>query len=97
MFSRRSTAPKPSDSSVHGSERSSRSGSTGHAGTPTTDSGGIIQNVTSRYLKKESLQALLEDLFPEQTDFKIRQREDLWCFTAPRKVEESEIDRIRDF
>jgi hypothetical protein len=30
------------------------------------------QNVTARYLKKTRLQALLERLFPGQTDFNIR-------------------------
>ncbi|CAN8095327.1 unnamed protein product [Discula destructiva] len=48
--------------------------------------------VTARYLKKASLQNLLEKLFPGQTDFNITMREDQWCFTAPRKVEESEIE-----
>jgi hypothetical protein len=32
----------------------------------------VTQNVTARYLKKTSLQALLERLFPGQTEFNIR-------------------------
>lgn len=34
----------------------------------------VTQNATTRYLTKESLQKLLEKLFPGQTDFKIRVR-----------------------
>lgn len=30
------------------------------------------QNSCRKYLKKTSLQTLLEDLFPDQTDFNIR-------------------------
>lgn len=32
----------------------------------------VTQNVTARYLTKAKLQALLERLFPGQTDFNIR-------------------------
>jgi hypothetical protein len=32
----------------------------------------VTQNATSRYLKKSSLQALLQRLFPEQKQFNIR-------------------------
>jgi hypothetical protein len=39
------------------------------------------QNTTSRYLLKKRLQALLERLFPGQTEFNIRVR--LLCFYAP--------------
>ncbi|KAK3341965.1 hypothetical protein B0T25DRAFT_586036 [Lasiosphaeria hispida] len=56
----------------------------------------VHQNVTSRYLKRDTLQELLEQLFPGQKDFNIRMKEDQWCFSAPRKVEDSEIDSIRD-
>ncbi|KAI3551428.1 hypothetical protein CABS03_01487 [Colletotrichum abscissum] len=31
----------------------------------------VAQNVTSRYLKKASLQQLLEKIFPGHTDFEI--------------------------
>ncbi|KAK7951621.1 uncharacterized protein PG986_007349 [Apiospora aurea] len=48
----------------------------------------VTQNATTRYLKKESLQKLLERLFPGQTDFKIRLKEDQWSFTAPTVVKE---------
>ena len=34
----------------------------------------VTQNATTRYLTKDSLQKLLERLFPGQTDFKIRVR-----------------------
>ncbi|KAK0719273.1 hypothetical protein B0H67DRAFT_149712 [Lasiosphaeris hirsuta] len=34
----------------------------------------VHQNVTSRYLKKDTLQELLEQLFPGQKDFNIRVR-----------------------
>ncbi|KAH9227983.1 hypothetical protein K456DRAFT_57721 [Colletotrichum gloeosporioides 23] len=33
--------------------------------------GQVEQNVANRYLKKASLQRLLERLFPEQTEFNI--------------------------
>ncbi|KAK8089255.1 hypothetical protein PG997_004216 [Apiospora hydei] len=56
----------------------------------------VTQNATTRYLKKESLQKLLERLFPGQTDFKIRLKEDQWSFTAPTVVKEEYIDGIRD-
>ncbi|KAK0631513.1 hypothetical protein B0T14DRAFT_559302 [Immersiella caudata] len=62
----------------------------------TTTQQAVNQNVTARYLKKASLQALLEKLFEGQTEFNIRMKEDQWCFTAPRKLEESEIDALRD-
>ncbi|KAK8138794.1 hypothetical protein PG984_002174 [Apiospora sp. TS-2023a] len=54
----------------------------------------VTQNATTRYLTKESLQKLLEKLFPGQTDFKIRNwlqmKEDQWSFTAPTEVKELE-------
>ncbi|KAI1450480.1 hypothetical protein F5Y02DRAFT_368964 [Annulohypoxylon stygium] len=54
------------------------------------------QNVHARYLKEKSLQTLLERLFPGQTDFKIRLRDDQWCFTVPKEVSEEDLDAIRD-
>ncbi|KAL3961013.1 hypothetical protein ACCO45_006130 [Purpureocillium lilacinum] len=56
----------------------------------------VTQNVCQRYLKKDSLQTVLERLFPGQTDFRIRLREDQWCFTAPRTVTEAEIEYVVD-
>ncbi|KAK1752731.1 hypothetical protein QBC47DRAFT_389166 [Echria macrotheca] len=58
----------------------------------------VKQNVTSRYLKKTNLQDLLERLFKDEgvTEFNIKQKDDQWCFTAPRKVEDVEIDAVRD-
>ncbi|KAK6841759.1 hypothetical protein PG990_006249 [Apiospora arundinis] len=55
----------------------------------------VTQNATTRYLTKESLQKLLEKLFPGQTDFKIRMKEDQWSFTAPTAVKEEDIDGAR--
>ncbi|KAK3381854.1 hypothetical protein B0H63DRAFT_524536 [Podospora didyma] len=57
---------------------------------------GVTQNVTSRYLKKDALQARLEELFPGQTDFNIRMKDDQWTFTAPEHVDESQIDEARE-
>ena len=42
----------------------------------------VKQNITARYLKKSSLQALLEKLFEGQTEFNIRVR--LLTLRAPR-------------
>ncbi|KAK1764226.1 hypothetical protein QBC33DRAFT_547552 [Phialemonium atrogriseum] len=56
----------------------------------------VTQNVTCRYMKKSSLQALLERLFPGQKEFNIRMKDDQWCFTAPRKVTEADLDVARD-
>ncbi|KAK5653981.1 hypothetical protein OQA88_7657 [Cercophora sp. LCS_1] len=58
--------------------------------TPKPPNPAVKQNVTRRYLKRESLQELLESLFSEtgQRDFDIKQKEDQWVFTAPRKVED---------
>ncbi|KAJ6441395.1 corA-like mg2+ transporter protein domain-containing protein [Purpureocillium lavendulum] len=48
----------------------------------------VTQNVPDRYLKRESLQALLERLFYPQTEFRIRQKENQWTITVPRTVTE---------
>ncbi|OGE50963.1 hypothetical protein PENARI_c015G00034 [Penicillium arizonense] len=50
------------------------------------------QTVDRRYLNRESLQACLEQLFPGQTDFKIRLQDEIWSFIAPRVVETVEFD-----
>ncbi|KAK0630328.1 hypothetical protein B0T17DRAFT_528135 [Bombardia bombarda] len=63
---------------------------------PKTITGPVTHNVVSRYLKRDALQELLEELFPGQKDFKITQLDDQWRFTAPRKVEDEEIDKIRE-
>lgn len=55
----------------------------------------VVQNTTKDYLDKMDLQALLERLFPYQTQFKIQQRDDQWHFTAPRVIEEHEIESAR--
>ncbi|KXH32371.1 hypothetical protein CSIM01_05793 [Colletotrichum simmondsii] len=47
----------------------------------------VAQNVTSRYLKKASLQQLLEKMFPGHTDFEIEMRDDVWHFKAPKEVD----------
>ncbi|KAK1465215.1 hypothetical protein CMEL01_12570 [Colletotrichum melonis] len=47
----------------------------------------VAQNVTSRYLKKASLQQLLEKIFPGHTDFEIEMRDDVWHFKAPKEVD----------
>lgn len=41
------------------------------------DQGQTPQNTTQKYLKKDCLQALLESLFPGQTEFNIRVRNSL--------------------
>ncbi|UNI16541.1 hypothetical protein JDV02_002968 [Purpureocillium takamizusanense] len=51
----------------------------------------LTQVVCQRYLKRDSLQTLLERLFPGQKDFKIRMKEDQFSFTAPRNVTEVSI------
>ncbi|KAH8697602.1 hypothetical protein BGW36DRAFT_427558 [Talaromyces proteolyticus] len=56
----------------------------------------ISQNTTHRYLKRAQLQSLLERLFPGQTEFKIQMRDDQWCFSAPRKIEDADIDAVRE-
>ncbi|KAI2470991.1 hypothetical protein F4781DRAFT_388373 [Annulohypoxylon bovei var. microspora] len=56
----------------------------------------VTQNVNSRYLKLKSLQILLQRLFPGQTDFNIRLRDDQWCFTVPTQVSEDELNGVRD-
>ncbi|KAK5993765.1 hypothetical protein PT974_07202 [Cladobotryum mycophilum] len=59
---------------------------------PTTSDqggGGVTQNVTKKYLKRTSLQRLLERLFPGQKDFNIRMKDDQWLFTAPSYVSEN--------
>jgi hypothetical protein len=45
------------------------------------DQGQTPQNTTKKYLKKECLQALLERLFPGQTEFNIRVRNSLMGFS----------------
>ncbi|KAI1102620.1 hypothetical protein F4804DRAFT_334114 [Jackrogersella minutella] len=52
----------------------------------------VTQNIHSRYLKEKRLQALLQRLFPGQTDFNIRMKDDQWCFTAPTKVSEDDLE-----
>ncbi|KAK2759236.1 hypothetical protein CKAH01_16701 [Colletotrichum kahawae] len=49
--------------------------------------GQVEQNVANRYLKKASLQRLLERLFPGQTEFSIEMRDDVWHFKAPKEVD----------
>ncbi|WYZ34124.1 hypothetical protein EsH8_I_000400 [Colletotrichum jinshuiense] len=58
----------------------------------------LAQNVTSRYLKKASLQRLLERLFPGQTDFSIEMRDDVWHFKAPKEVDSQRcfVDEITE-
>ncbi|KAJ5370259.1 uncharacterized protein N7496_006351 [Penicillium cataractarum] len=51
------------------------------------------QNTTSKYLTQDRLQEKLERLFPGQTEFNIRMREDQWTFTAPRIVSDVSIER----
>ncbi|KAI1457954.1 hypothetical protein F4805DRAFT_457142 [Annulohypoxylon moriforme] len=51
----------------------------------------VTQNIYSRYLKEKSLQTLLQRLFPGQTDFNIRLRDDQWCFTVPTEVSEDDL------
>ncbi|KAJ5282315.1 hypothetical protein N7505_000295 [Penicillium chrysogenum] len=51
-----------------------------------------IQTTSSRYLRRDSLQDLLERLFPGQTDFGIQLLEDQWIFTAPKIVETVSYD-----
>ncbi|KAK1638670.1 hypothetical protein BDP81DRAFT_422440 [Colletotrichum phormii] len=46
----------------------------------------VAQHVTSRYLKKASLQQLLEKIFPGHTNFEIEMRDDIWHFKAPKQV-----------
>jgi len=41
----------------------------------------VTQNVSQRYLKKDSLQTVLERLFPGQTEFRIRVRLDIAPFS----------------
>ncbi|KAE9582734.1 hypothetical protein CGMCC3_g1358 [Colletotrichum fructicola] len=54
--------------------------------------GQVEQNVANRYLKKASLQRLLERLFPGQTEFNIEMRDDVWHFKAPKEVDSAEIE-----
>ncbi|KAJ5512549.1 hypothetical protein N7463_002101 [Penicillium fimorum] len=54
------------------------------------------QTTSARYLRRDSLQDLLERLFPGQTDFGIQIKEDQWSFTAPRIVETAELDSAQD-
>ncbi|EQB45158.1 hypothetical protein GCG54_00005648 [Colletotrichum gloeosporioides] len=60
--------------------------------------GQVEQNVANRYLKKASLQRLLERLFPGQTEFNIelnrslQMRDDVWHFKAPKEVDSAEIE-----
>ncbi|KAI1415507.1 hypothetical protein F5Y13DRAFT_145313 [Hypoxylon sp. FL1857] len=56
----------------------------------------VTQHTSARYLKQESLFRLLQRLFPGQADFRIRMRDDQWCFTAPSVVSESDINAERD-
>ncbi|KAI2618274.1 hypothetical protein GGS26DRAFT_385331 [Hypomontagnella submonticulosa] len=56
----------------------------------------VTQNTSTRYLKEENLLRLLRRLFPAQADFKIRLRDDQWCFTVPSPVSEDEINGVRD-
>lgn len=56
----------------------------------------VTQNANVRYLKQENLLKLLQRLFPGQTDFNIRLRDDQWCFTVPSPVKEDDINGVRD-
>jgi hypothetical protein len=55
----------------------------------------VAQNTTKSYLNRPSLQALLEKLFPGQTEFNIEMRDDQWHFMAPRVIEDDELDSVR--
>ncbi|KAF3027319.1 hypothetical protein E8E15_005566 [Penicillium rubens] len=55
-----------------------------------------MQTTSSRYLRRDSLQDLLERLFPGQTDFGIQLLEDQWIFTAPKIVETADLDSAQD-
>ncbi|KAI8161845.1 hypothetical protein K4K49_013253 [Colletotrichum sp. SAR 10_70] len=55
--------------------------------------GQVEQNVANRYLKKASLQRLLERLFPGQTEFNIEMRDDVWHFKAPKEVDSDWVGR----
>lgn len=50
------------------------------------DQGQTPQNTTQKYLKKDCLQALLEGLFPGQTEFNIRVRNSLMDFPVVYKA-----------
>ncbi|KAL3712430.1 hypothetical protein TMatcc_001129 [Talaromyces marneffei ATCC 18224] len=52
----------------------------------------VAQNTTKNYLYRPALQALLEKLFPDQTDFSIEMRDDQWHFVAPRAIGDDELE-----
>ncbi|KAI1476968.1 hypothetical protein F4774DRAFT_391002 [Daldinia eschscholtzii] len=56
----------------------------------------VTQNTNTRYLKEENLLRLLQRLFPGQTNFNIRLRDDQWLFTVPSIVSVDDINGIRD-
>ncbi|KAL2812740.1 hypothetical protein BJX63DRAFT_239090 [Aspergillus granulosus] len=54
------------------------------------------QNVTNRYLRRQRLLSLLQELFPRVNDFNLRIIEDQWLFEVPRIVTDAELDMARD-
>ncbi|PHH80286.1 hypothetical protein CDD80_2127 [Ophiocordyceps camponoti-rufipedis] len=69
----------------------------GIANTSNNQGGGWVkQSTKARYLKRSSLQYLLEDKFPGYREFNLENVNDIWSFIVPRRLSDAEISSARD-